>query len=87
MRISDQHIICLTNSPSHRLDHEESNRQDQPRYQSEQSVNQINYKGATTSRVVGKAAPWELRQDIRDWDARNLRIETQVAEVQRASHG
>jgi len=42
------------------VDHEESNRQDQSRYQSEQSVNQINYKGATKSGVVGKAAPWEL---------------------------
>jgi len=41
------------------VDHEESNRQDQSRYQSEQSVNQIYYKGATTSRVVEKAAPWE----------------------------
>jgi len=29
------------------------------RYQSEQSVNQMIYKGATASRVVGKAAPWE----------------------------
>jgi len=41
------------------VDHEESNRQDPSIYQSEQTVNQINYKGATTSRVVGKAAPWE----------------------------
>jgi len=36
-----------------------ANRQDQSRYQSEHSVNQINYKGAATSRVVKKAAPWE----------------------------
>jgi len=41
------------------VDHEESNRQDQSSYQSELSVNQINYKGATTSRVVGKKAPWQ----------------------------
>jgi len=27
-----------------------------------------------------------LHRDIRDWDTRNLRIETQVAEIQRASH-
>jgi len=29
------------------------------RYQSEQFINQIVYKGATARRVVGKAAPWE----------------------------
>jgi len=29
------------------------------RYQSEQLISQIVYKGATASRVVGKAAPWE----------------------------
>jgi len=28
-----------------------------------------------------------LRRDVRDWDTRNLRIETQVTEVQRASIG
>jgi len=37
---------------------------------------QIICKGATASRVVGEAAPWEptrskmLRRDVRDWDAR-----------------
>jgi len=41
------------------VDQEESNHQDQVRYQGEQSVNQINYKEATASRVVGKAAPWK----------------------------
>jgi len=41
------------------VDHEESNRQDQSIYQSEQPVNHINYKGATTSRVIGKVSPWQ----------------------------
>jgi len=28
-----------------------------------------------------------LRRDVRDWETRNLRFETHVAEVQRTSHG
>jgi len=78
---------------SRSVDHEESNQQDQSRYQRDQSVNQVNYKGATTSLVVGKQRRGSqqraksLRRDVRDWDARNLRIETLVAEAQRASHG
>jgi len=38
------------------VDHEESNRQDQSRYQSEQSDNRVMYEGATTRRVVKSIA-------------------------------
>jgi len=60
------------------------------RYQSEQSNNQIIYKqveSAEKQRRGSLRGARLLRRDVRDWDTRNLRIETQVAEVQRASHG
>jgi len=58
-----------------------------------ESVNQVIYKGATTRRVVKSSAVGSLqgarllRRDVWDWDIRNFRIETQVAEVRKASHG
>jgi len=57
---------------------------------SEQSVNRVNYKGATR-RIVGSSAVESLQgarswRDVRDMDIRNLRIGTQVAEVRKASH-
>jgi len=62
------------------------------------SKNQVNQqhvktKSTTTSQVVGSSAlgclqaARSLHQDVRDWDIRNLRIKTKVAEVQWASHG
>jgi len=60
---------------------------------SKQSVKQIIYEGATTKRVVGSSAVGSTqgarspRRDVRDWDIRNLRIETQVAEFWKASRG
>jgi len=50
-------------------------------------------KSTTISKVVFSSAVGSLlaarllSRDVRDWDIRNLRIETQIAEVQRASHG
>jgi len=38
------------------VDQEDSNYQDQLKYQSEQSVNQVIYEGATTRQVVGSHA-------------------------------
>jgi len=60
---------------------------------SEQSVKQVTYEGATTKRVVGSSAVGSTqrarspRRDVRDWDIRNLRIKTQVAEFRKVSHG
>jgi len=60
---------------------------------SKQSVKQVIYKKATTKRVVGSSAVGSTqgarspRRDVRDWDIRNLRIETQVAEFRKASRG
>jgi len=60
---------------------------------SEQSVKQVINEGATTKRVVGSSAVGStqgassLRRDVRDWDIRNLRIETQVAEFWKAPRG
>jgi len=58
-----------------------------------QSVKQVIYDGGTTKRVVGSSAVGSTqgarspRRDIRDWDIRNLRIETKVAEFRKASRG
>jgi len=38
------------------VDHEKSSHQDRSKYQSEQSVNQVIYEGATTRQVVGSSA-------------------------------
>jgi len=60
---------------------------------SKQSEKQVIYVGATTKRVVGRSAVGSTqgarppRRDFRDWDIRNLRIETQVAEFRKVSHG
>jgi len=60
---------------------------------SKQSEKQVIYVGATTKRVVGRSAVGSTqgarppRRDFRDWDIRNLRIETQVAEFWKASRG
>jgi len=60
---------------------------------SEQSVKQVIYEGVTTKRVVGSSAVGSIqgarspRQEDRDWDIRNLRIETLVAEFRKASRG
>jgi len=60
---------------------------------SEQSVKQVIYEDATTKRVIGSSAVGSIqgarspRRDFRDWDIRNLRIETQVAEFRKVSHG
>jgi len=60
---------------------------------SKQSVKQVIYEGAKTKRVVGSSAVGSTqgarspRRDVRDWDIRNLRIETQLAEFWKASRG
>jgi len=60
---------------------------------SKQSDKQVIYEGATTKRVVGRSAEGSTqgarspRRDVRDWDIRNLRIETRVAEFWKASRG
>jgi len=59
---------------------------------SEQSIKQVIYEGATTKEVVGSSAVGSIqgarspRRDVRDWDIRNLRTETQVAEFRKNSH-
>jgi len=60
---------------------------------SEQSVKQVIYEEATTKRVVGSSTVGSTqgarspRRDVRDWDTKNLRIETQGAEFWWASRG
>jgi len=60
---------------------------------SKKSVKQVVYEGATSKRVVGSSAVGRTqgarspRRDVRDWDIRNLLIETQVAEFWKASRG
>jgi len=53
---------------------------DRKRYVKDKWVNQEQRRGSLRGARL-------LRRDVQDWDTRNLRIETQVAEVQRASHG
>jgi len=75
------------------VDPEESIRQDKSRYQREQvsqpsklqvNHNQSNHRKHCRGSLQGRRS---LRRGVWDWDARNLQIETQVAKVQRASHG
>jgi len=55
---------------------------------SEQSVKQVIYERVVGSSAVGSTqGARSLRRDVRDWDIRNLRIETQVAEFWKAPRG
>jgi len=72
------------------VDQEESIQQDQSviKEPSQPAAREQQQVVALASNAVGSLqGARSLRRDVWDLDIRNFRIETQVAEVQRASHG